>query len=266
MKQICSFLILSVGLIWHQTNAIGEGVLDINSLGSIFRGFGDIFSNVNTTEVDTRGLMGRWHQMYKAAINFDVFKTQMYCPVSYFKTNIIMGPHGFTMQDAFHVISKNGPIEVYKRDVSPAGPGKFWVYTEQYFYPHQFFIIQVGPVHNGSYQYIIATDQNRLALSVLARDPQDFYQKYDDDVVQFLKDGGFGGDVFWNQPVAIYHGADCFYPTEREVFARLALRDQQSQTGGQNNPLTAGVQGLQNIVGGLSSGGGINQQIPQTIG
>lgn len=48
-----------------------------------------------------------------------------------------MGPDGFTMNEAFHVIAKNGPIETYKRDVTAKGNGKFWVYTEQYFYPYQ---------------------------------------------------------------------------------------------------------------------------------
>lgn len=51
----------------------------------MFRGFGDIFQDVNTTDVNTDGLMGKWHQMYKAAINFDAFKSQIYCPVEYCK-------------------------------------------------------------------------------------------------------------------------------------------------------------------------------------
>lgn len=104
---------------------------------------------------------------------------------------------------------------------------------------------------NETYQYIVASDQNRLALQVLARNPQEYYSKYDDEVSSFLKEDGFGGEVFWNQPVAIYHGPDCYYPSEKEIFARRVLRDQRIQSSGQEpNPLQAGVQGLTNIVGG----------------
>lgn len=60
--------------------------MDLDNLAGIFTGLGEIFETVNTTDVDTRYMMGKWHQMYKAAINFDVFRTQMYCPVSYCKT------------------------------------------------------------------------------------------------------------------------------------------------------------------------------------
>jgi len=51
--------------------------------------------------------------------------------------NKVMGRDGFSMEEAFHVVAKNGPIEVYKRDITKTGTGEFWMYTEEYFYPRQ---------------------------------------------------------------------------------------------------------------------------------
>ena len=70
------------------------------------------------------------------------------------------------------------------------------------------------------FRYIIATDANRLRLEVYARDPIAFYQKYNKEVLEFVKEKGFGGGAFWNAPQPIYQGPDCEWPTEKEVFAR----------------------------------------------
>lgn len=48
-----------------------------------------------------------------------------------------MGEEGFSMQEAYRVVSKTGPIETYKRDMNKVGPGQYWMYTEEYFYPRQ---------------------------------------------------------------------------------------------------------------------------------
>ena len=48
-----------------------------------------------------------------------------------------MGDDGFSMEEAYRVVSKTGPIETYKRDLSKVGPGQYWMYTEEYFYPRQ---------------------------------------------------------------------------------------------------------------------------------
>lgn len=255
------FLAVSTLFLIPSTHGIGEGIMDLDNLAGIFTGLGELFETVNTTEVDIRYMMGKWHQMYKAAINFDVFRTQMYCPVSYFKQNFVMGPEGFSIDEAYHVISKAGPIETYLKDVSKTGSGQFWVYPHQYFYPHQFYIIHTGPIVNGSYQYMIATDSNKLALTVLARDPQDFYQKYDKEVLELLSSEKFGQPVFWNQPVAIYHGPDCYYPTQQEVFARRVLQDmvRQKQPQQQTNPIANPLQAIQSVVGGIGAGQSISR-------
>jgi hypothetical protein len=48
-----------------------------------------------------------------------------------------MGEDGFSLEEAYRVTSKNGPIDTFKRDLNKVGPGKYWMYTEEYFYPKQ---------------------------------------------------------------------------------------------------------------------------------
>lgn len=48
-----------------------------------------------------------------------------------------MGEDGFSIEEAYRVISKNGPVETYKKDLNKVGPGQYWMYTEEYFYPRQ---------------------------------------------------------------------------------------------------------------------------------
>ncbi|CAK5076092.1 unnamed protein product [Meloidogyne enterolobii] len=69
-----------------------------------------------------------------------------------------------------------------------------------------------------SYSYF--KDASKLSLTVYARDAMLFFKKYNKEVMDFLKEKGFGGKLFWNSPKPIYQGNDCDWPSEREVFAR----------------------------------------------
>jgi len=228
--------------------AIGENPMDINAIAGIIGGIGNMIQNkVETVDVSRDQIMGRWYQMYKAAINFDVFRTQMFCPVAYFRPNSVMGQEGFSMEESYRVVSKNGAMETYKRDLNKVGPGQYWMYTEEYFYPRQFYVIKTGPGNftadnttnsttnsttkstssNKTIEYMIVTDGSRLALMFFAREPLTFFQRHNEEVSAFLERSGFGGNVFWNSPRPIYQGADCEWPSEREVFARRVLKNQQ---------------------------------------
>lgn len=50
----------------------------------MFAGIGQMIQNpVETIDVPSDLIMGRWFQMYKAAVNLDVYRAQTYCPVAY---------------------------------------------------------------------------------------------------------------------------------------------------------------------------------------
>jgi hypothetical protein len=108
-----------------------------------------------------------------------------------------MGEDGFSIEEAYRVVSKNGPIETYKRDLNKVGTGKFWMYTEEYFYPRQckltpylilslmthilVYIVKANydnetKPSEANIQYLVVTDASRMGLMVYARDPMTFYQ------------------------------------------------------------------------------------------
>jgi|UniRef100_A0A914QBL9 hypothetical protein len=229
-------LISFSSIILLSSAGIGDNPFDIQSITGIISGLGHMIEHpIDTIEIPSQLFMGKWFQVYKAAVNFDIYKTQMYCPVSYFKPNSVMGEDGFSIEEAYRVDSKNGPIETYKRDLNKVGTGKYWMYTEEYFYPRQFYIIKAGPhfdnetlIEDANVQYMIVTDASRLSLSVYCRDPLNFYQTYNKEVVAFLEEAGFGGKVAFNSPRPIYQGPDCEWPSEKEVFARRVLKNHEN--------------------------------------
>lgn len=49
-------------------------------------GIGQILQHpVETDDIPSKLIMGQWFQVYRAAVNFDVYRTQMYCSVAYCK-------------------------------------------------------------------------------------------------------------------------------------------------------------------------------------
>lgn len=55
----------------------------------LISGIGHMLQNpMETIDVPSQLMMGRWFQVYKAAVNFDVYRTQMYCPVAYCKSKL----------------------------------------------------------------------------------------------------------------------------------------------------------------------------------
>uniref|UniRef100_A0A0N4ZBD7 Lipocln_cytosolic_FA-bd_dom domain-containing protein n=1 Tax=Parastrongyloides trichosuri TaxID=131310 RepID=A0A0N4ZBD7_PARTI len=214
--------------------SIGESPIDVNTFAGLINGFGYLLRNdIQPIDVPSKLLMGKWYQMYKSALNFDGEKTAVYCSIAYFKENSVMGEDGFSMEEAFRTVTKNGQLETYKRDLNKVGYGKYWMYTEEYFYPRQFHILKAGPNYNnetqqGNIEYFVVSDANRMSLMVYARDPLTFYQNYNKETTEYLEKAGFGGKVFWNSPKPIYQGPDCEYPSEKEVFARRVLKNQEN--------------------------------------
>ncbi|KRY91309.1 Condensin complex subunit 3 [Trichinella pseudospiralis] len=211
------FVFLTAQPIW--VFSIGEDLLNSKTLLGLAGGFTSMFKKFPRQEIELDKVLGKWFQMYRAAVNLDQFQSTMYCHVAYFRENKVMGKDGFSIIEAFRTASKDGPVHTYKRDLSKSNTGEYWMFTEDYFYPRHLRIRL-----NNSYEYIIITDANRISLSVYARDPAMFHKMYDAQVTDVLNKGGFGGYSFWNRPVAIYQGLDCIYTEEKEIFIRRSLK------------------------------------------
>jgi lipocalin len=76
------------------------------------------------------------------------------------------------------------------------------------------WVMQLGPVslYDGQelYSYSLVSEPSGRALYVLCRDPEEFADLYEADVLAWLANNGF--DKVTNNPVAMYQGSDCLYP------------------------------------------------------
>ena len=71
-----------------------------------------------------------------------------------------------------------------------------------------YWVIELGPVVNGKYDYAIVSDNLSAFLFVLARNPTTFRSKYQADVLSHLTAMGFTGI---SKPIETYQKSDCKY-------------------------------------------------------
>ncbi|KRX27602.1 Condensin complex subunit 3 [Trichinella nelsoni] len=192
-KFLLLFVFLIAQPIW--VFSIGEDLLNSKTLLGLAGGFTSMFKKFPRREIEVEKVLGKWFQMYRAAVNLDQFQSTMYCHSE--KTKL-WGKMAFRSLKHFERHPKMDQFTL--------------------------FVFDVGPIVNNSYEYIIITDANRISLSVYARDPAMFHKMYDAQVTDVLNKGGFGGYAFWNRPVAIYQGLDCVYTEEKEIFIRRSLK------------------------------------------
>ena len=67
-----------------------------------------------------------------------------------------------------------------------------------------YWVLALGPVYNGLYDWAIVSDNLSLSLFILARDYTRFDSLYQTDVLALAESMGF-------KPIDLYQGADCVY-------------------------------------------------------
>lgn len=72
-----------------------------------------------------------------------------------------------------------------------------------------YWVLELGPVVNEEYAYSIVSDDKQLTLFVLARNVSDFFELYDERVLQSLNSLGFTKKI--NEPQLIEQYTTCFY-------------------------------------------------------
>jgi len=76
--------------------------------------------------------------------------------------------------------------------------------------PGNYWIIGIGPVVDGQYQWAVVSDPNKSSCFVLARDVANFASSgYEEDALQVFQDFGGFDNFFVNQPLPTKHSL-CF--------------------------------------------------------
>ncbi|EDO36993.1 predicted protein [Nematostella vectensis] len=152
--------------------------------------------------------LGRWYQMYSDFIVEETFERNAVC---------VTADYTLRKDGKIGVVNSNRDkkpdgelkqITGYAYQPDPEVPGKLKVHFDTVPVEGSYWILKLGPVSGGQYQYSIVTDGLKATLFVLSRDPNN-YEKYDKEIQEFLKNNGF--THLWNKPRKTYQSEDCKY-------------------------------------------------------
>lgn len=152
-------------------------------------------------EIDVTKYLGNWYQVYGAPTNV-LFQGYGKC---------ITAEYGLLENGNVDVINSQQNAEneleqitgyAYYKNASE--PGKLTVHLDGVPTDSPYWIVSLGEIVNNQYQYSIITTPSGISLWVLARDLNEFYDKYDNEVKKFLNDSNFKYDY-------IDHDETCEY-------------------------------------------------------
>lgn len=144
--------------------------------------------------LDLNSYIGEWYEVYEN--NFDKTFQNGKCVKAFYKLNdnnvSVLNTQikdnkldnitGF----AYYKDDNSGGYLTVKLDDLPEAP--YW-------------IIELGPIVNNLYDYAIVSDNIRLSLFVLARNVSNFFELYNDNVLDSLHDLGFSNKI--NSPILV---------------------------------------------------------------
>lgn len=156
-------------------------------------------------EVDTEAYLGRWFQTYASFTVKFSFELGGNCVTADYAATSVPG-----------VISVTNTVRLFKR--WPVRVNGFAAQSQQtdgalsvaffgnsdpaqatFNEPGNYWILKLGPMVEGKYDWAIVSDSTQNQLYVLTRDVARFREQYEEDVLQDVKDFGFTKP--WNQPL-----------------------------------------------------------------
>lgn len=153
-------------------------------------------------ELNLESYVGKWYEVYQDNFN-KVFQGNGRCSSAEYAilndNTVSVFNQQINMKNEYDTIGgyayyKDGDCCGYltvKLDGTPEAP--YWV-------------LELGPIVDGLYDYSIVSDNIGLSLFVLTRDVDRFYKLYDDIVLESLDEFGFNGVI--NTPL-VMNQTDC---------------------------------------------------------
>ena len=125
---------------------------------------------------------------------------------------------GVSVHNAQNILKPNGTTTIINGQATAKNasePGKLTVTFNSVPFPGSYWIVKLGPVEGGEYQYSVVTDAYAITLFILARDPATFAEKYEKEVMEFVNPL-FAG--FLRKPRPTVQGPDCLYSPVPSVY------------------------------------------------
>lgn len=153
--------------------------------------------SINTVrELDLEKYQGVWYQMY--GNRFDqTFEKYSKCITADYTIlpdeNITIVNSQINLLNEFEEITG---YAYYKNNVnSQLNPGELTVHLDGVPFDSPYWIIELGPVINGYYDWTFISDPFKLSLFILARDIDRFNKEYDTDILELIDNYGFDNIV-----------------------------------------------------------------------
>jgi len=136
-------------------------------------------------ELDVKKYLGNWYQIYGAPTNV-IFQGYGTCLTAQYG---LLGDGSVSVLNS--QINSNNDLEQilgYAYYTNTSEPGKLTVHLDGVPVDSPYWVVKLGEVVNEQYQYSIISVPSGISLWVLARDIENFYNKYDEEVKDYLDD------------------------------------------------------------------------------
>jgi apolipoprotein D and lipocalin family protein len=174
----------------------------------------DAIPTVST--LDLNSYQGYWFQMYDN-LRAEVFtpKDQRCITADYsIREDGKLGVHNYGINQDSVVSTIDG--YAYGEDVEE--PGQLKLHLDGVPTEADYWVNELGPVNaNGLYDWALVSSPKapKSGMYILARDVEQFREKYEAEVLALVTSLGFDGR--FNVPIATYQEADCVYDYEPEA-------------------------------------------------
>ena len=160
------------------------------------------YSPVN--DLNVNNYLGRWYQIYQDKADY-IFEGKSSCITADYNSinETTIGVLNSEVNRKNEIEQIKG-IAYYQEGNSG---GELTVQLED-LPPAPYWVIELGPIVDGFYDYSVVSDDKKISLFILTRNISRFFESYEDIVLKNLE--SFGFDKFYNQPI-LSNQTNCEY-------------------------------------------------------
>lgn len=140
------------------------------------------------SELDVEKYLGNWYQIYGAPTNV-IFQGYGECLTAEY--GLLDNGDVSVLNSQINSNDELEQISGYAYYTNTSEPGKLSVHLDGVPVDSPYWVVKLGEELNGQYQYSIISVPSGVSLWVLARNIEDFYDKYDEEVNEYLNENSF---------------------------------------------------------------------------
>ena len=139
-------------------------------------------------ELDVSKYLGNWYQVYGAPTNV-IFQGYGTCLTAQY--GLLDNGDVSVLNSQLNADNQLEQISGYAYYTNTSEPGKLSVHLDGVPTDSPYWVVKLGEIINDEYQYSIISVPSGISLWVITRDVENFYNKYDEEVKEYLDDNKF---------------------------------------------------------------------------